>query len=239
MDVRVAVLAGDKWLGAQVSAALRANGDSMVHWSLVNRAVSTAEFLERINPDWIVTAYWPYLLSPAAVAVARKGTVNLHPSLLPLNRGWYPYVHNILDGSPAGVSLAEIAPQAGAGRIWAQHPVQATPYDTAYTLRKRLRSQIALLFRQTWPDIAAGKIVPEEQDEARATYHKRSEILGCLELDPDADTTVRDVVRVLRARSFGNEGFAFYADGDDEVYLNLRLSGNTSFRENPECATVF
>ena len=43
-------------------------------------------------------------------------------------------------------------------------------------------------------------------------------------LDPEAQVKGKDVMRQLRARSFGDKGFSYYELNGEKIYLNLRLS---------------
>ena len=58
-------------------------------------------------------------------------TVNFHPALLPINRGWFPHVHSLIDGSKAGVTLHQIAEGADTGLIWVQEEEKIISTDTA------------------------------------------------------------------------------------------------------------
>ena len=182
-----------------------------------------------LQPDFIITVYWAYLINQDVVAAATQGTVNFHPAMLPINRGWFPHVHSILDGSPTGVTLHSIDATADTGPIYAQREFPLQPLDTAYTIYHRLQAEIVNLFRETWPKIAAGAIAPTPQDESRAVYHKKSEIGKLDHLDLDAVMKVRDVINLLRARSFGDLGFAYYEQDGQKVYLKLSLNSTHSF----------
>ena len=99
------------------------------------------------NFDAIVCVYWPWILKPEIFNYAKK-TINFHPALLPTNRGWYPHVHNILDKSPAGVTLHEISKGADEGNIWVQKKVQISSLDTAKSLYLKLEHEIISLFKK-------------------------------------------------------------------------------------------
>lgn len=213
MNHRVLLLARD-WVGQAVDRYLQSRGDAVI------RSVGACDD-ER--PDWLITVYWPELVPEELIACAKQGTVNFHPSLLPLNRGWHPYVHNILEGSPAGVTLHELAKKADSGRVWAQSEVKVLPWDTAWTLRHRLGDALIMLFRKTWPEIADGIVRPTPQDEGKATYHKRSEVLGDHPFDLDAPTTMREALRTLRAYSYGSMGYACYDEGGRRIYVKAEL----------------
>jgi methionyl-tRNA formyltransferase len=198
-----------------------------VHEAAALRDPEQVAALAALGPDFIVTVYWAHLISTEVIATARRGTVNFHPALLPVNRGWYPHVHSIVDGSPTGVTLHAVDAGADTGPIWAQREVPLTPYDTAGTIYARLQDEIVALFRETWPAIVAGELVPVPQDDARAVYHDNSEVHALDELRLEDVMRVGDVIDRLRARSFGSRGFAWYEVDGERVYANLRL-GRTS-----------
>jgi len=179
--------------------------------------------LAALGPDFVITVYWAHLISTDVIAAARRGTVNFHPALLPVNRGWYPHVHSILDGSPTGVTLHAVDANADTGPIWAQREVPLTPYDTAGTIYERLQTEIVSLFREVWPAIVAGDLVAVPQDDGDAVYHEKSEIDALDELRLDDVMRVGDVIDRLRARSFGSRGFAWYEVDGERVYANMRL----------------
>lgn len=179
--------------------------------------------LTALRPDFVVTVYWAYLVSTDVIAAARRGTVNFHPALLPINRGWYPHVHSILDGSPTGVTLHAVDATADTGPIWAQRKVPLTRYDTAGTIYERLQTEIVSLFREVWPAIVAGDLLPVPQDDRGAVYHEKSEIDALDELRLDDVMRVGDVIDRLRARSFGSRGFAWFEVDGERVYANIRL----------------
>jgi methionyl-tRNA formyltransferase len=49
------------------------------------------------------------------------------------------------------------------------------------------------------------------------------------QLELNKEMKVKDLINLLRARSFGNKGFAYYKLGDKKVHLNLRLSDSPNF----------
>jgi methionyl-tRNA formyltransferase len=138
-------------------------------------------------------------------------------------------VHSILDGSPSGVTLHVIDKLADRGPVWAQKEIPLLPSDTAFTIHQRLQAEIVALFRETWPKIVKGEIQPKPQDERKAVYHKKSEVDKFDRIDPAALTKTADLLNLLRARSFGNMGFAYFEVDGRRVYLNLRLSDSIHF----------
>ena len=118
--------------------------------------------------DFAVSVYWPWLINEAYLALC-KDSLNFHPALLPENRGWYPHVHNILNGSPAGVTIHRMSLIADAGDIWGQRATLVKASDTAKDLYARLKIDIYNLFLEIWPKITLGLILPVKQDESKSS----------------------------------------------------------------------
>jgi len=182
-----------------------------------------------LKPDYIITVYWAWILKKDILDSAMKGTINFHPALLPINRGWYPHVHSIIDGSPTGVTIHSMSATADTGPIWAQKEVPLLPWDTGGTIYKKLQDEIVKLFCETWPKIKSGEIIPVSQDESKAIYHKKSEISSIDKIEMGKDMKVEALINVLKARSFGKKGYAYFTIGDKKIYLNLRLNDSPIF----------
>jgi methionyl-tRNA formyltransferase len=210
-------------LGDQIAAAAGCGAADVFEADALRDPGHVAALCE-LAPDFLITVYWAHLISEDVIGAARRGTVNFHPALLPVNRGWYPHVHSILDGSPTGVTLHAIDATADTGPLWAQREVPLTPYDTADTIYDRLQTEIVALFRSTWPRIVAGELTPLPQDESRAVYHRKAEVEALDELRLDDVMRVGDVIDRLRARTFGSRAFAWYERDGERVYVGVRLA---------------
>ena len=186
------------------------------------------EELKLLDADFIITVYWAYLLTPDVINSV-KGSINFHPALLPINRGWFPHVHSIIDGSPLGVTLHRIDEGADTGPVWVQKEIDLLSTDTAKSIYDLLQREMVELFKNNWNAIKSGKLTPQAQDNSKAIYHKKNEIELLDFIDLDKETTARELINKLRARSFGDLGFAYFEDEGDRIHVNLRLSKNNKF----------
>lgn len=166
------------------------------------------EFYEE-QYDFIITVYWPWILSEKTFSKASK-TVNFHPAFLPVNRGWYPHMHSILDGSICGVTLHAIDANADTGPIWCQKEVTIKKEETALDIYLRLQREITELFQCNWAGIRSGEICPVPQPADQGNYHKKAEIAELDFLELDAVSSVRELINKLRARSFGDKEYAYF-----------------------------
>jgi methionyl-tRNA formyltransferase len=178
--------------------------------------------LESTHPDFMLTIYWPWLLKSNVFKKAIN-TVNFHPAPLPVNRGWYPHVHSIIDGSPLGVTLHQIDENADTGPIWAQKILKIYPDEIASDVYKRLQKEMLELFKDNWSAIKSGDINPVKQKENAGNYHSKSEIEALDLIDMKKRYLAKDLINLLRARSFGNSGFAYFEENGKKIYLKLSL----------------
>ena len=191
------------------------------------------DWLKSENIDVLITVYWPYLLKKDFFRLAKK-TVNFHPALLPVNRGWYPHVHSLIDGSASGVTLHAIDENADTGPIWVQREVNIVPTDTAKTIYLRLQKEIVSLFKESWNLIKDDTFNPIEQIESNAVYHAKNEINELDEIDTSKTQTIRETIDFLRARSFGDLGFSHYEENGEKVYINVRLSSDINMNKEKD-----
>ena len=173
--------------------------------------------------DFIVTVFWPYLLKSDILSLARVNTINFHPALLPLNRGWYPHVFNILHGSKAGVTLHCIDKKADTGNIWAQKIVSVYSDDTSDKLYYRLQHEIITLFKESWDGIVNGKLVPFSQENKVASYNSIKDVQAYDQIQLDLKYTGKEIINRLRARTFEDFGYAYFID-DEGSKIRLSLS---------------
>ncbi len=187
-------------------------------------------WLSELSLDVLITVYWPFLLKSTVFSKANK-TVNFHPALLPVNRGWYPHVHSIIDGSKIGVTLHSIEVDADTGPVWAQKEVILLPTDTAKVIYDRLQEEIIQLFKQNWFDIREGNLILSAQDESKATYNRKETISELDYIDLNKKYSAQELINILRARTFGDRGFAFFEKNGEKIYMNIRLSTTNDFSD--------
>lgn len=221
-DISLLFLSGEnKELDEDIVRQASMAQDSRVHFGdLRNAEESYVELFENERFDALITVYWPFIV-PLRVFSMVPLTVNFHPALLPINRGWYPHVHSILDGSPAGVTLHQLSAKADQGGIWAQHPVNIEPWETSGDVYKKLQREMFSLFCDSWKQIKGGEITPRGQNESLAIYHSKKEIDSLDKLDLDQVTKCRDFLNHLRARTFNNKGFAYFIEENQKYYVRV------------------
>lgn len=131
------------------------------------------EFLEQLAqlaPDVCVTAAYGNILPDAFLAIPRRGTLNVHPSLLPAFRGAAPVQRAVEAGlDVSGVTVALTVKAMDAGPIVAQKTWPIAPEIKAPELLVTLFELGAQLLVRCLPDFVAGRLPVREQDHGQAT----------------------------------------------------------------------
>lgn len=126
--------------------------------------------LRRLAPEVIVAVAYGQLLRQEVLDIPHRGVLNVHPSLLPRWRGASPVAAAILAGDErTGVTVMLMDAGMDTGPTLAQREVAISPHDTTGSLTAVLAELGADLLAETLPRWLAGAIVPQPQDESRAT----------------------------------------------------------------------
>jgi len=126
--------------------------------------------LRALRPELQVVVAFGQILPRPVIDIPPLGTVNLHASLLPLLRGAAPVQWAIATGqTETGVSTMLIDEGLDTGPILLRRALAIGPEETAAELSPRLAALGASLLVETIEGLAAGALVPQPQDHARAT----------------------------------------------------------------------
>ncbi len=179
-----------------------------------------------LSPDICLSVLFGYIVRPPFISLFPKGVVNLHPAMLPYNRGANPNVWSIVEGTPAGTTLHYIDSGVDTGDIIAQKAVPALPWDTGRSLYERLETSSLELVREAWPALEVGNAprYPQPKDGPTVTLHRTKDVAAIDHIDLDAPTTARRVIDVLRARTFPPYRGAFFEANGRKVFLSLHLA---------------
>ncbi|ACL02336.1 formyl transferase domain protein [Desulfatibacillum aliphaticivorans] len=179
--------------------------------------------IRSLSPDLGVSAYFGTILKKEFLDIFPEGCINVHPALLPFNRGAHPNVWNIVEGSPAGVTVHYIDEGVDTGRIIAQRFVEVRPIDTGKTLYRRLEKACLDLFEETWPKFLAGDMEIDHVVAGSGTFHKVADLKTIQEIKPNKLYTARELVDVIRARTFEPHPGAHMVVDGKKVFMRLEL----------------
>ena len=155
---------------------------------------SVAE-LKTYEADIFVVAAFGQILSKEILDMPRFGCVNIHASLLPKYRGAAPIQWAVIDGEEeTGVTIQQMNEGVDTGDILSREIIKLDKKETGASLFDRLAVCGAELIVRTLEDIEKGLIVPEKQDESKATHAKKlHKEIGRLDFSQDAVVLERKI----------------------------------------------
>lgn len=129
--------------------------------------------LRALAPDLLVVVAYGRILPREFLTVAKRGSINVHGSLLPKYRGAAPIQWAVLNGDrTTGVSVQYMAAAMDAGDVIAARETEIGEFETAGALFDRLKVLGAELLTETVARLERGEVRPVPQDEGAATYTK-------------------------------------------------------------------
>jgi methionyl-tRNA formyltransferase len=141
------------------------------------KSLRTSEAVARLrdgSPDVIVTAATGHILSAEVLAIPRRGTLNVHGSLLPRWRGAAPIQAALLAGdAESGVTIMCTDEGLDTGPILSQKAIPIAPRETAASLHDKLAQLGADLLLETLPRWLSGELRPRPQPRQGVTIAAR------------------------------------------------------------------
>lgn len=126
--------------------------------------------------DLMVVVAYGLILPKIVLDIPRLGCVNVHASLLPRWRGAAPIQRAIMAGDElTGITIMTVEPRLDAGPMLHKKSCRIARLETAGELHDRLALLGAEALAEVLPEIEAGTVRPEIQDEAQATYAAKLE----------------------------------------------------------------
>lgn len=135
------------------------------------RLESFQEQVRTFQPDLLIVVAYGEILRPNLLALAPRGAVNLHASLLPRYRGAAPIPWAILQGeSVTGATTMMMNEVMDGGPILLQQECSITADDTAETLANKISNSGAQLLTRTVDLLFRNEIAPKAQDVTLVSY---------------------------------------------------------------------
>ncbi len=135
---------------------------------------NTPESLQRIRelkPDFLFSFYYRKMLSPELLAIAPRGALNMHGSLLPKYRGRVPVNWAIIHGeTETGATLHYMVAKPDAGDIVSQTAAPILPDDTAGEVFNKVTLAAELTLHRVLPLLIAGNAPRIVQDLSQGGY---------------------------------------------------------------------
>lgn len=173
-------------------------------------------------------AWWPHIISEDVLDVPRHGFLNMHPSLLPYNRGKHYNFWALVEQCPFGVTIHRADRRIDAGDIVAQRTIAYDWTDTGETLYYKAQSTIFALFKEIYADLRTGEFDMVPQDISAGSFHHACELEQASLIELDTAYRARDLLNLLRARTFSGYSACQFIDKGKryEVRIDIKRIPN-------------
>lgn len=125
---------------------------------------SAASELRELRADLFIVVAYGKIIPSAILALPRLGCVNLHPSLLPKNRGPSPIQWAIAEGDDeTGISVMKLDEGMDTGPLLAQKRIQMEKLETVESLTRKIHDVGPAFLSETILAYVEGSVKPVPQ----------------------------------------------------------------------------
>jgi len=213
---------GRRKFGEEILRATALSPNRVLDGSQLHTA-DAARRIKMLEPEMGISAFFGYIIPKQILELFPRGCINVHPAFLPFNRGAFPNVWSIVDGTPAGATIHWVDAGVDTGDIIAQREVEVEPVDTGQTLYRRLEQACVDLFQETWPLLREGKAPRIPQPVGVGTSHRVKDVEKIDEIELNRKYTARYLLDILRARTFPPYPGAYFWAKGRKVYVRVQL----------------
>ncbi|SRR5690242_10547023 len=142
-------------------------------WEVTNLSdAETVSTLASYQPDAICVACFSLRIPRVIIDLPRLGCLNVHPSLLPDNRGPVPLFWTFREGCEVtGVTIHLMDEGMDSGDVLAQEVIEVPDGISYAELESQCATRGGALLAHTVWDLYEGRAIPVKQDETKSSYH--------------------------------------------------------------------
>lgn len=193
-------------------------------WSHEIYSEQTIKMFEKARLDYIFSCWWPLIIKDPLLSMPSSGIVNLHPSYLPYNRGKDPNFWAIVENTPFGISIHYIDKGVDTGKVIFQKEIPYKWTDTGESLYVKGVEEIISLFKEKYTFLRNNYYTGEKQDSKYASFHKRKELDQKSKIELDKLYLARDLLNLLRARTFPPHPGCFFIEDDEKYEVRIMIN---------------
>jgi len=194
------------------------------HYSVKN--INKSDIATRFQDssiDICLLLWWPDIIKSELLRSVNIGFINLHPSLLPYNRGMNPYYWSIVDSTPAGVSIHFIDAEIDGGSVLYQKEIETSITTTGQELYHLNEEAIIQLFKERYYDIINTVTIPPALDVSNHPVHYKRDLETHSKIDLDKHYTGREIIDIIRARTFDSGNSAYFLLDDKKYFVRINI----------------
>lgn len=162
----------------------------------------TISYLKALHLDYILLAWWPFIIKQPLFSIPKIGILNYHPSFLPYNRGKHYNFWTLVEGTPFGVTIHFVNEKIDSGDIVFQKRIEKSWLDTGESLYWKAQKAILELFIENYPNLISKNYSRVPQDPKDGTFHYAKELEPASQIRLDESYSGKNLLNLIRARVF-------------------------------------
>ncbi|MBP6993170.1 MAG: formyl transferase [Spirochaetes bacterium] len=184
---------------------------------------ASIEKLQSLGLDFILLAWWPFIVKRPLFSIPKVGTINFHPSYLPYNKGKHYNFWSIIEETQFGVSIHFVDDSIDGGDIIFQSKIEKTWEDTGESLYFKAQKSIVELFKYNFKALITGEYSRIKQKKDEGSFHYASELEPASQIILDHTYSARDLINLLRARTFTGHPGCYFFDNNKKYEIRINI----------------
>ncbi|MBF0186375.1 MAG: hypothetical protein HQL50_00445 [Magnetococcales bacterium] len=180
------------------------------------------DLLQQNKIEMLFSCYYEYRIRQSLIDGATYGGINIHPSVLPYNRGFHSSFWGILDETPLGATLHWLDEQLDTGDIIDQALLTDDGVIPASEVRAWSRNQCVELFGRNLPRVLIGK-APRIKQHGPGSYHFKKDLQPVVHFDASDTISLERLMKLGRATSFQENG-VYVVSGERKFKVRILVS---------------
>ncbi|MCD4833164.1 MAG: hypothetical protein K8R31_05150 [Bacteroidales bacterium] len=181
-------------------------------------------FLQNLEIDYIILAWWSYIIKQSVISLPKIGVINFHPSLLPFNRGKHYNFWNLVEDVPFGVTIHFVNEKIDAGDILFQKEIPKTWEDTGKTLYEKAKKAMIVLFESNYKNLINRNYKVKKQDPIKGSLHVAKELDPASEIFLSKLYSGKEMLNLLRARTFESHPACYFIDNEEKYEVRIKIT---------------
>jgi|SRR3989338_2137064 len=132
---------------------------------------SVEEEIKRVNPDLLVASYFDQIIKRKVYNIPSRGTINIHPGLLPLNKGVFPPLAAVVHNHPQGVTVHYINDFLDEGEIIKEKTAELKKGESILIFDNRVMKEGAELVIKVIGDMEKNICSSTPQEHGAGNYY--------------------------------------------------------------------
>ena len=172
--------------------------------------------------DLVISIHSKQLFPPSLFE--KLPCLNIHPGFNPINRGWYPQVFALINGTTIGATIHVIDEQIDHGPIIAQTEIDVSSHDTSYDVYRKVLEAEKKLIVENLASILAGNwtaFAPKEE----GNYNSLGDFKALCELNVNQIGSLKKHIDLLRSLTHPPFKNAYFIDENgNKVFVEIKLT---------------